>query len=204
MKYENINNVKKNNFKKKFIENLSKFVGEKYSLFVTIKNIKINNIKEAYSKKDAKFIKRKLYFKLFKYRKSKFLKIAKRVIFITTKKINSAQFLADFISSRLNRLKKEEYFFLKCIKDILTFLLKKTRSFTRISGIKIITKGRLKKARRAKRRTFKIIIGRVPLQSIRYNINHAKATSYTPNGTFGTEVWINYFRNKKYFYLGKN
>lgn len=195
--HKNLNNIKKNNFKEIFLENISKFIEKKQSLFITIKNLKINNIKETYLIKDARFIKKKLFFKLYKYKKNSFLKTTKRIILLIIKKINSAQFLADFISYQLNRLKKEQYFFLKCIKTILSTLLKKTTLFTRLSGIKIIVKGRLKKARRAKNKSFKLIIGRVSLNSIKSHINHAKSTSYTSNGTFGTEIWINYFLKKK-------
>jgi ribosomal protein S3 len=169
---------------------------------VTLKHLKVKSLKDIYFKKDAKFIKEKLNLKLYKYKRNEFFEIAKRVIFISIKKKNSAQFLANFISSQLNRLKKQQYFFLKCIKNIFKLLLGNVLRSTKLFGIKIVVKGRLNKARRANKRTFKLSIGKISLQQINSNINHAKATSYTSSGTFGTEVWINYLKkmtNKKVF-----
>ncbi len=198
--YKNKKNVQTNSFTELLLENLLNFTGKKNSVFITLKSLKMSDFKDQYLKKDAIYLKKKLRLKLYRYKKSEFFEIAKRIILITARRKNSAQFLANFISSQLNRLKKEQYFFLKFIKKVFALLLKKKFS-TKLYGIKIVVKGRLKKARRAKRRSFKMLIGKVPLQCINSNINHAKATSYTLNGTFGTEIWINYFKTscKKFF-----
>ena len=194
--YKNKKNVRTNAFTEHFLDTLTNFIGKKYSIFATFKYLKIKSLKNFYSKKDIKFIKEKFKIKLYKYKKNEFFEIAKRIIFISIKKKNSAQFLANFISSQLNRLKKQQFFFLKCIKNILKLLLENIVTSTKLCGIKIIVKGRLNKARRANQRTFKLSIGKISLQHIDSDINHAKATSYTSNGTFGTEVWINYFKKQ--------
>nr|YP_009495460.1 ribosomal protein S3 [Eunotia naegelii]AWQ64107.1 ribosomal protein S3 [Eunotia naegelii] len=194
----NINKNKKalkdNAFTEHFLDTLGNFIGKKYSIFLTLKQLKVKSLKNFYSKKNIKFIKEKFNLKLYKYKKNEFFELAKRIVFISIKKKNSAQLLANFISSQLNRLKKQQFFFLKCIKHILKLLLENIIMSTKLHGIKIIVKGRLNKARRANQRTFKLSIGKISLQHIDSNINHAKATSYTSNGTFGTEVWINYLK----------
>jgi ribosomal protein S3 len=192
--YKNRKNIKTNSFAEHFIENITNYIGKKYSIFVTLKHLKVKSLKNFYLEKNARFIKEKFNLKLYKYKRSEFFEATKRIIFIALKKKNSAEFLANFVSSQLNRLKKQQYFFLKCIKAILQLLLKNTIKSTKLWGIKIIVKGCLGKARRANRRTFKLSIGKISLQKINSNINHAKATSYTSNGTFGTEVWINYLK----------
>jgi ribosomal protein S3 len=186
--------LKTNAFTEHFLDTLTNFIGKKYSIFLTLKQLKVKSLKNFYSKKNIKFIKEKFNLKLYKYKKNEFFELAKRIVFISIKKKNSAEFLANFISSQLNRLKKQQYFFLKCIQHILKLLLENIIMSTKLCGIKIVVKGRLNKARRANQRTFKLSIGKISLQHIDSNINHAKATSYTSNGTFGTEVWINYLK----------
>jgi ribosomal protein S3 len=191
---KNKKGLRNNAFTEHFLDTLANFIGKKYSIFLTLKQLKVKSLKNFYSKKNIKFIKEKFNIKLYKYKKNEFFELAKRIVFISIKKKNSAQLLANFISSQLNRLKKQQYFFLKCIKHILKLLLENIIMSTKLYGIKIIVKGRLNKARRANQRTFKLSIGKISLQHIDSNINHAKATSYTSNGTFGTEVWINYLK----------
>ncbi len=55
-------------------------------------------------------------------------------------------------------------------------------------GIKICTKGRLGGAEIARKEWY--LKGRVPLQTIRADIDYACATAYTKYGTVGVKVWI--------------
>jgi len=55
-------------------------------------------------------------------------------------------------------------------------------------GAKIIVKGRLNGAEIARKECIKE--GRMPLQTLRANIDYAEATAYTTYGTIGIKVWI--------------
>jgi small subunit ribosomal protein S3 len=55
-------------------------------------------------------------------------------------------------------------------------------------GIKIITKGRISGAEIA--RTEKLMLGRVPLHTLRANIDYALAEAHTIMGRVGVKVWV--------------
>jgi small subunit ribosomal protein S3 len=57
-----------------------------------------------------------------------------------------------------------------------------------VQGAKVMTKGRLNGAEIA--RTEWLKKGRMPLQTLRANIDYAQATAYTTYGTIGIKVWI--------------
>lgn len=57
-----------------------------------------------------------------------------------------------------------------------------------VQGAKIMVKGRLNGAEIARKEWLKK--GRIPLQTIRSNIDYAQATAYTTYGTIGVKVWI--------------
>lgn len=84
--YKNKKNVKTNSFAEHFVDNLTNFIGKKYSIFITLKHLKVKSLKDFYLKRDARFIKEKFNLKLYKYKKNEFFEIAKRIIFISIKK----------------------------------------------------------------------------------------------------------------------
>lgn len=57
-----------------------------------------------------------------------------------------------------------------------------------VQGAKIMIKGRLGGAEIA--RSEKLVKGKIPLQTLRANINYGVATAYTTYGTVGIKVWI--------------
>jgi len=57
-----------------------------------------------------------------------------------------------------------------------------------VQGAKVMAKGRLDGAEIARKEWLKK--GRVPLQTLRSNIDYAQATAYTTYGTVGIKVWI--------------
>ncbi len=57
-----------------------------------------------------------------------------------------------------------------------------------VLGAKVMTKGRLNGAEIARKEQLKK--GRIPLQTLRSNIDYAQATAYTTYGTIGIKVWI--------------
>jgi len=57
-----------------------------------------------------------------------------------------------------------------------------------VLGAKVLTKGRLNGAEIARKEQLKK--GRVPLQTLRSNIDYARVTAHTTYGTIGIKVWI--------------
>lgn len=55
-------------------------------------------------------------------------------------------------------------------------------------GVKIITKGRISGAEIA--RTEKLMMGQVPLHTLRANIDYALAEAHTAMGRIGIKVWV--------------
>ena len=55
-------------------------------------------------------------------------------------------------------------------------------------GIRIICSGRLGGAEMARKERY--LVGRVPLHTLRADIDYATATSYTTYGTIGVKVWV--------------
>jgi small subunit ribosomal protein S3 len=58
-----------------------------------------------------------------------------------------------------------------------------------VQGAKVMVKGRLNGAEIARKEWLKK--GKIPLQTLRTNIDYAQATAYTTYGTVGIKVWIN-------------
>lgn len=55
-------------------------------------------------------------------------------------------------------------------------------------GVKIMVSGRLNGAEMARKETYKE--GRVPLHTLRANIDYSRATAFTTYGTIGVKVWV--------------
>jgi small subunit ribosomal protein S3 len=55
-------------------------------------------------------------------------------------------------------------------------------------GIKVYSKGRLAGAEIARKEWY--LKGRVPLQTLRADIDYAQETAFTKYGTIGVKVWI--------------
>jgi len=115
-----------------------------------------------------------------KYEKNEFFKDGVNILYTCSEKPNSADLLAEFISTQLQKLKRHN-FFLKFIKSTLTIF--------KSPNIKIKIKGRFNGAPRAKHKIITIGNG-VPVLTLNSNIDYAEKTSYTSNGTFGVKVWI--------------
>ena len=66
--------------------------------------------------------------------------------------------------------------------------LEKTAAARGVLGVKIVLKGRLDGAEMARYEWGKK--GRIPLQTIRADIDYAEKTAFTTYGTIGVKVWI--------------
>jgi hypothetical protein len=176
--------IKANSFLTKFFKSLATFVSKKMNIFITFNRLD-KDLKSSSDKKGIKSLKNDLV-KLRRYKQNKFFEEGTRTLFISTRYYNSANILAQFIATQLQKNKRHK-FFLNFIKTTLTRF--KASSPLALKGMKIKIKGRFNGAPRA--RSNIILIGNgVPNLTINANIDYSETTSYTSNGTFGVKVWI--------------
>lgn len=177
--------LKQNNFSKQLTENLKLFKNKK--IIIMFQNI--NKGSSLKLNKQQLIIFKKTLLLLRKDFKYNFFKETINVLLISVQKKKSAMFLADFIALQLERLTKTKRhkYFLMFLKKTLV-MLKKT-SLCYIDGIKIIVTGRLNAAPRTKKSI--ILIGKMPLQTIKKEIDFYQSVAYTSVGTIGIKVWIN-------------
>lgn len=93
-----------------------------------------------------------------------------------TKAAVAAQMIVDDIETR------------KPFRRIMKQMLEKISASRDVKGVKIVLKGRLDGAEMARYEWGKK--GRIPLQTIRADIDYAEKTAYTTYGTIGVKVWI--------------
>jgi len=177
--------LKQNNFSKQLTENLKLFKNKKIILMFQ----NINKGSSLKLNKQQLIIFKKTLLLLRKDFKYNFFKETINVLLISVQKKKSAMFLAGFIALQLERLTKTKRhkYFLMFLKKTLV-MLKKT-SLCYIDGIKIIVTGRLNAAPRTKKSI--ILIGKMPLQTIKKEIDFYQSVAYTSVGTIGIKVWIN-------------
>lgn len=88
----------------------------------------------------------------------------------------AAQMLAEDLEKRVT--------FRRAMKQMLS----KVASSKEVKGVKIALKGRLDGAEMARYEWLKK--GRIPLQTLRADVDYAERTAYTTYGTIGVKVWI--------------
>ena len=76
----------------------------------------------------------------------------------------------------------------KPFRRVLKQTLEKISSAREVKGVKIVLKGRLDGAEMARYEWAKK--GRIPLQTIRADIDYSEKTAFTTYGTIGVKVWI--------------
>lgn len=76
----------------------------------------------------------------------------------------------------------------KPFRRVLKQMLEKIAANREVKGVKIVLKGRLDGAEMARYEWGKK--GRIPLQTIRADIDYAEKTAFTTYGTIGVKVWI--------------
>lgn len=76
----------------------------------------------------------------------------------------------------------------KPFRRVLKQTLEKVASAREVKGVKIVLKGRLDGAEMARYEWGKK--GRIPLQTIRADVDYAEKTAFTTYGTIGIKVWI--------------
>ena len=138
--------------------------------------------------KDLHFLKttqEKIFMSLQKFRNTPFFKEGIELLFHVAYNSNSANLLAKFIAFQLKKIKRHKFFF-SFLKQTLIILL--NSDLSKIKGVKMIIKGRLNGAPRAKQKI--IIVGDVPAQSISAKLDYSQATTHNSNGSYGIKVWV--------------
>lgn len=182
--FNRYNAFKLNNFSETIIEGINLFTKQKYDIFITFQNVNKSLSLRLTSFQSQLF--REIVLKFRRYSKSFFFKEMVNIMLIVTLKYKSSKLLADYIASNLSLMKKRHYNFLRLIKQMLTLLI--NSKFSCIKGLKIIIGGRFNGAPRSRHKI--IQIGKIPLQTLKANIDYSKSTAFTPNGTFGIKIWI--------------
>lgn len=182
-KYPSYNSFKMNNFTEIILEGLNRFTRKKYNIFISFQTL--NKSLSLRLKNSQIQLLRKLTLNFRRYNKFPFFKEMINILMIAALKKNSSKILSDYIALSLNKMKKHNNF-LRILKQVVSFLI--NSKLASIKGVKLIIGGRFNGAPRSRHRI--IQVGRIPLQTLKANINHSKSISFTPNGTFGIKTWI--------------
>lgn len=122
---------------------------------------------------------------LKKFKNTSFFKEGIEILFHVISDSSPAALLSKFIAIQIKTSKRQNFFF-TFLKKTLNVLL--NSSFSRISGVKILIKGRINGASKARHKT--ILIGRLPLQTLNKKIDFAQNFAHNSNGTYGIKVWV--------------
>ena len=109
--------------------------------------------------------------------------LTQKEIQINIKEVKKPELDAQLVGENIVRQVEKRVSYKKAIKKSISTAMRMGAE-----GIKIICSGRLNGAEIARRETFKE--GRVPLHTLRADIDYQHATAYTTYGTIGVKVWI--------------
>lgn len=171
------------NFTEIMLESLSSFTNFNIKIFITLLNLNkqlLIKLSEFYTK-----TLKKKKFQLREFSKTYFFNQTFNIILLIIRLKNSAKLLSEFLVFQLKGIRKHNYF-LFFFKETTRLFLKSNLS--RIRGIKLVINGRLKKVPRA--RSKKILVGNIPLNSVKADIDYNQNTLFTRNGSVGINVWI--------------
>lgn len=111
-------------------------------------------------------------------------KLAKGVeIVLNITPVKSPDLSAQLVAFNIAKQIEKRVAYRKAMKKAMQQSLK-----AGVAGIRVSTKGRLAEADMARKETYKE--GRVPLHTLRADIDYATANAYTTYGIIGTKVWL--------------
>jgi hypothetical protein len=180
---QNINNLLFYNL----LKGLMLFTNNNYKIKLIFNCLNKKNSYFFIDRKQKRLLKEKLALISRKYERTEFFREGFNILFNVISNKNSANLLARFLTLKLKKIKRQN-FFLNFIKKCLILFL--NSKFSKLKGAKIILKGRLNGKLRAKHKTLKI--GDTPIQTISANINYATSTYITATGSYGIKVWLHY------------
>ncbi len=109
--------------------------------------------------------------------------LTQKDIQINIKEVKKPEMDAQLVGDNIARQLEKRVSYKKAIKKAMSTAMRMGAE-----GIKIMISGRLNGAEIARRETFKE--GRVPLHTLRADIDYATSTAVTTYGTIGIKVWI--------------
>jgi small subunit ribosomal protein S3 len=109
--------------------------------------------------------------------------LTSKEVYINIREVKNAELDAQLIAENIASQLERRVSFRRAMKKTLT-----TATAMGAKGIKIICSGRLGGAEIA--RTEKYMEGKVPLHTLRANVEYGQATSFTTYGTIGVKVWV--------------
>ena len=167
----------------KLFSSITKFLNNNYKIEIIFQNINKSLSTRLNNSDSLEF--RKIVVQLRPYFKATFFKEFINILIILSKNKSASTILTKFISIKLSHMKKHNYF-LTFLKRSFSLLIRS--NLCNIKGVKLKIKGRFNGAPRSKNRVLQI--GKIPLQTLDAPISYNCSTSYTPNGTFGVQLWI--------------
>lgn len=111
-------------------------------------------------------------------------KMTGRKVYIDIEEVRKAETDAKIVGLNVARQLERRGSFRRIMKNALTRCMRLNED----GGIKIVCSGRLGGAEIA--RTERYMLGRVPLHTLRANIDYARVTAHTTFGAIGVKVWI--------------
>ncbi len=109
--------------------------------------------------------------------------LTKKDVFLNIIEVKHPELEAKLIADNVARQLEQRVSHRRAMKKAVTSALR-----LGAEGIRIICSGRLGGAEMA--RTERYLVGRVPLHTLRADIDYATSVSYTTYGTIGVKVWV--------------
>jgi small subunit ribosomal protein S3 len=115
--------------------------------------------------------------------KSKLKKLCNNEVFVNIYEIKKPDINAQLIANSIAQLIEKRHSFKRCMKKAVSNAIK-----IGVQGIKILCSGRLNGAEMARKEW--ILEGKIPLHTIRANIDYGNSNAYTSYGVIGCKVWL--------------
>ena len=109
--------------------------------------------------------------------------LTKKDVFINIVEIKHPEMEAKLVAEGIARQLEQRVSFRRAMKKAVTSAMR-----LGAEGIRVSCSGRLGGAEMARKEGY--LVGRVPLHTLRADIDYATAISYTTYGTIGVKVWI--------------
>ena len=109
--------------------------------------------------------------------------LTKKDVFINIVEIKHPELEAKLVAEGIARQLEQRVSFRRAMKKAVTSAMR-----LGAEGIRVACSGRLGGAEMARKEGY--LVGRVPLHTLRADIDYATAISYTTYGTIGVKVWI--------------
>lgn len=116
--------------------------------------------------------------------KERLKKMTGRKVYIDIEEVRKAEMDAKIVGLNVARQLERRGSFRRIMKNALSRCMRLNEN----GGIKIVCSGRLGGAEIA--RTERYMLGRVPLHTLRADIDYARTTAHTTFGAIGVKVWI--------------